>query len=76
MLAQAGDNGNRTQRHLKPPRAALAGSQPTRTTPMAKDCLALAERIARVAPCTGAAAQAACGPITNNRRRWLSGSRP
>jgi hypothetical protein len=43
---------------------------------MAKDCLALAERIARVAPCTGAAAQAACGPITNNRRRWLSGSRP
>jgi hypothetical protein len=43
MLAQAGDNGNRAQRHLKPPRAALPGSQPTPTTPTAEDCPALAE---------------------------------
>jgi hypothetical protein len=33
---------------------------------MAKDCLAQAERIARVAPCTGVAAQAVSGWITNN----------
>jgi hypothetical protein len=33
---------------------------------MAEDCLALAERIARVASCTGVAAQAASGWISNN----------
>ena len=56
MLAHAGDNGNRAQRHLKLPRTALAQVTTHPDDLMAVDCLALAEP--GTASGVGAAAQA------------------